>query len=88
MDLLGWIVSGFIIGAIAKLIHPGPNPGGFFVTTLIGVGGAILAGFIGEAVGLYRPGDAPGYILSTGGAVLILVIYHAVAAKSPQAGTT
>lgn len=60
MDLLGWIVIGLLAGALAKLIMPGRDPGGCIVTMLLGIAGALLAGFMGRLAGLYAPGKAPG----------------------------
>ena len=79
--ILGWIVFGLIVGLIAKLLHPGRDPGGFIVTIGIGILGSLLGGFIGRAVGLYREGQGAGIIMSIIGAVLLLVIYHAVVGR-------
>ena len=73
---LGWIVVGAIAGVLAKAIMPGKDPGGCLVTILLGVGGALLAGFIGNAVGWYTQGQAGGFIAATLGAILILFIYR------------
>ena len=72
----GWILIGLIAGALAKLIMPGKDPGGCIVTILLGIGGALLAGFIGNAVGWYDAGGAGGFIAATLGAILILWIYR------------
>ena len=73
---LGWILIGLIAGALAKLIMPGRDPGGCLVTILLGIGGALLAGFIGNAVGWYSQGQAGGFIAATLGAIIILWIYR------------
>lgn len=73
---LGWILIGLIAGALAKLIMPGKDPGGCLVTILLGVGGALLAGFVGNAVGWYSQGQAGGFIAATLGAIVILWIYR------------
>ena len=75
-SFLGWIVVGAIAGVLAKAIMPGKDPGGCIVTILLGVGGALLAGFIGNAVGWYTQGQAGGFIAATLGAILILFIYR------------
>lgn len=82
MGVLFWIVLiGFIAGVIARLIMPGPNtPKGFVVTTILGVAGALLASFIGEAIGLYRPGQGAGLIGATIGALVILFVWHRLVA--------
>ncbi len=77
--LLGWIIFGAIVGIVAKLLHPGRDPGGFLVTILLGIAGSLLGGFIGRAIGLYRQGQGAGFIMSVLGAIVLLVIYHAVA---------
>lgn len=74
--ILGWIVFGLIVGIIAKLVMPGRDPGGFIVTALLGIAGALLGGFIGRFAGLYGPGDAAGFIMSTLGAVALLFVYR------------
>jgi uncharacterized membrane protein YeaQ/YmgE (transglycosylase-associated protein family) len=76
--VLGWIVFGLIVGIIAKLLTPGRDPGGFVITALIGIVGALLAGWLGRAVGWYRADEGAGLIASVVGAVILLVIYHAV----------
>jgi uncharacterized membrane protein YeaQ/YmgE (transglycosylase-associated protein family) len=73
---LGWILIGLIAGALAKWIMPGKDPGGCLVTIALGIGGALLAGFIGNAVGWYTQGQAGGFIAATLGAILILWIYR------------
>ena len=77
--LLGWIIFGAIVGIIAKLLHPGRDPGGFLITILLGIAGSLLGGFIGRVIGLYRQGQGAGFIMSILGAIILLVIYHAVA---------
>ena len=78
MGVLIWIVViGFVAGIIARFIMPGPNtPKGFVVTTVLGIAGAFLATFLGEAVGWYRPGQGAGLIGATVGALIILFIWH------------
>ena len=76
MSILGWILFGLIVGALAKLVMPGRDPGGIVVTTLLGIAGALLGGFAGRLLGLYKPGDSAGYIMATLGAVVILFAYR------------
>jgi uncharacterized membrane protein YeaQ/YmgE (transglycosylase-associated protein family) len=75
-QIIGWIVFGLIVGIVAKLLMPGRDPGGFIVTAIIGVVGAVLAGWIGRAVGWYGPNDSAGFLMSVVGAVILLAIYH------------
>ena len=74
--VLGWILFGLVVGIIAKLLMPGRDPGGFIITALLGIAGAVLGGFIGRAAGLYGPGEPAGFLMSTAGAVILLFIYH------------
>lgn len=76
--VIGWIIFGLIVGIVAKLLMPGRDPGGFVVTSIIGIVGAVLAGWIGRAVGWYGPNDSAGFLMSVVGAVVLLAIYHAV----------
>jgi uncharacterized membrane protein YeaQ/YmgE (transglycosylase-associated protein family) len=76
LGILGWILFGLVIGAIAKLLMPGRDPGGIIVTMLLGVAGALLGGFLGRLVGWYQPNEPAGYIVATLGAVLLLFIYR------------
>lgn len=77
MGILWTLIIGLVVGAIAKLIMPGRDPGGIIVTMLIGVAGALLAGFLGRALGWYaNPGEAPGIIASVIGALVLLFLYR------------
>lgn len=76
MGLLGWAIFGLIVGALAKLVMPGRDPGGIIVTMLLGIAGAVLGGFVGRAMGFYGPGEAAGFLMSFAGAVLLLVLYR------------
>jgi uncharacterized membrane protein YeaQ/YmgE (transglycosylase-associated protein family) len=80
--VLGWIFFGLIVGIVAKLLMPGRDPGGFIVTTLIGVAGALMGGFLGRALGLYGPNEAAGFLMSVAGAVVLLLLYRTL---SPRA---
>jgi uncharacterized membrane protein YeaQ/YmgE (transglycosylase-associated protein family) len=74
--VIGWIVFGLIVGAIAKLLMPGKDPGGFIVTILIGIAGALVGGFVGRAVGLYREGEPAGFFMAVLGSILLLFLYR------------
>ncbi len=76
MGILTWILFGLVVGIIAKFLMPGKDPGGFIVTILLGVAGALLGGFIGQAMGFYGPNQAAGWLVSILGAILLLVIYR------------
>jgi uncharacterized membrane protein YeaQ/YmgE (transglycosylase-associated protein family) len=76
MGILGWILFGLVIGAIAKLLMPGKDPGGIIVTILLGIAGAVLGGFAGRALGFYGPGEAAGWLMALLGSVILLWIYR------------
>ena len=78
MEILGTIVIGLIVGALAKLVMPGRDPGGNIVTILLGIAGSFIAGMMGHSLGWYEAGEAPGWIASVIGAILLLAIYRAV----------
>ncbi|MCW3798163.1 GlsB/YeaQ/YmgE family stress response membrane protein [Sphingomonas sp. BN140010] len=79
--VIGWIVIGLLAGGIAKLLMPGRDPGGCIVTILLGIAGALLAGFIGKAVGWYDEGEAAGFLAAIVGAFIILFLYRTIAGR-------
>jgi uncharacterized membrane protein YeaQ/YmgE (transglycosylase-associated protein family) len=83
--LLGVIIIGFIAGAVAKLVMPGKDPGGFIITIALGVAGALLATFLGRLIGWYQQGESAGFIAAIVGAVILLVLYHLFKKKQPNA---
>ena len=74
--ILGWILFGLVVGVIAKLVMPGRDPGGFIMTILLGIVGAVLGGYIGRALGFYGPGQSAGFLMSIAGAIVLLAIYR------------
>jgi len=82
LTILGWILFGLIVGALAKLVMPGRDPGGIAVTILLGIVGALVGGFIGRMLGLYQHGESAGYIMATLGAIVILFAYRRFAAHA------
>lgn len=76
MTIVGWILFGLVVGLLAKLVMPGRDPGGFLVTILLGIAGAVLGGMVGRAMGFYGPNESAGWIMSTLGAIALLVIYR------------
>ena len=85
MGILWTIIIGFIAGIIAKLIHPGPNePTGFVLTTLLGIAGAFVATYLGQAIGWYRAGEGAGLIGAVVGALIVLVAWGMFAPRNPQ----
>ena len=83
MGVIWTIILGFVIGVVAKLLHPGKDNMGFIVTILLGVAGSLLAGLIGEAVGWYKAGEGAGFIASVVVAIILLVIYGKIKANKP-----
>src|SRR6187200_2890699 len=81
MGILTWILFGLVVGVIAKLVTPGRDPGGFIVTILLGIAGALLGGFIGRAMGFYGPNESAGWLMSIGGGIVLLVLYRLVARR-------
>jgi uncharacterized membrane protein YeaQ/YmgE (transglycosylase-associated protein family) len=79
--IIASIVIGLLAGGIAKLLMPGRDPGGCFITILLGIGGALLANFLGRAVGWYKEGESAGFLAAIVGAVLILFIYRTIVAR-------
>jgi len=78
MNVLGWVMFGFVVGLIARVIMPGKDPMGLLGTIVIGILGALLGGWVGQAMGWYQPEGAAGFVAATVGAVIILGIYYAV----------
>ena len=85
MSILGWILFGLIVGALAKLVMPGRDPGGIIVTMLLGIAGALLGGFLGRALGLYGEGETAGFVMSFIGAVILLALYRIMVGRSSVA---
>ncbi len=78
MSVLWTIIIGFVVGVLAKLLHPGRENMGLIMTALLGIGGALLAGYVGQMIGWYRAGEGAGFVGSLIGAIVILVIYGMV----------
>jgi len=81
MDILWTIIIGLIVGALAKLVMPGKDPGGIIITILLGIVGAFVGTFLGRALGLYAAGEPAGWIMSVIGAVIVLLIYRMVTGR-------
>lgn len=76
MHIIGWIVFGLVVGIVAKLLMPGRDPGGFVITAILGIVGALVGGFIGRLIGWYGEGDPVGFIMAVAGSILVLVVYR------------
>lgn len=84
MGFIGWIIFGLVVGLVAKLLMPGRDPGGFFITAVIGIVGAVVGGFLGRAIGWYGPNDPVGFVMAVLGAIVLLVVYRLIA-RRPRA---
>ena len=82
--IIGWIIFGLIVGALAKLVMPGRDPGGIIITMLLGIAGAVAGGFIGRALGWYGPNDSAGFLMSFVGAIILLWIYRMIVGRSAR----
>lgn len=82
MNIIWIILIGFVVGLLAKMLTPGRDPAGFFITAAIGIAGSLLATFGGQAIGLYRTGELAGFVGSLIGAIILLVIYHLIRRNS------
>ena len=76
MHLIWTIIIGLIAGAIAKFLTPGKDPGGFVITALLGIAGAVVATYLGQFIGWYQEGEGAGFIASVVGAILLLLVYR------------
>ena len=82
MGIIWTMLIGFVVGLLAKMLTPGKDPSGFFITAIIGIAGSLLATYGGQALGLYAAGEPAGFLGSLVGAVILLVLYHFLARKS------
>jgi uncharacterized membrane protein YeaQ/YmgE (transglycosylase-associated protein family) len=82
MHLIWTLIIGLVIGAVAKFLMPGKDPGGIIITILIGIAGSFIATYIGRAMGWYQEGQGAGFIMSVLGAILLLGIYHLIRRKT------
>ncbi len=85
MTIIWAIIIGFLVGLVAKFLMPGRDPGGFIVTTLLGIVGALVATFLGQAMGIYAAGQSAGFIGAVIGAIVVLLVYHLIRGRRPVA---
>ena len=83
--LLWELIIGLVVGAVAKFLMPGKDPGGIWITMIIGIAGSIIATYIGQAIGWYRAGQGAGFIMSVAGAILLLFIYRLIKGAAAKA---
>lgn len=83
MSIIWTVIIGFIVGLVARFLMPGRDPAGFVVTAILGIVGALVATFLGQALGWYAPGQPAGFIGSVIGAIIVLAIYHLIRRNRP-----
>jgi uncharacterized membrane protein YeaQ/YmgE (transglycosylase-associated protein family) len=83
--LLWELIIGLVVGAVAKFVMPGKDPGGIWITMIIGIAGSILATYIGQAIGWYKAGQGAGFIMSVVGAIVLLLIYRVIKGAAAKA---
>src|SRR4030095_4115132 len=81
MEILYAIIIGLVVGIVAKFLLPGKDPGGFIITALLGIAGAVVAKYIGQGLSWYQPGEAAGFIASVVGAILLLALYRMIVSQ-------
>ena len=79
MSVIGFILFGLVVGVVGKLIMPGRDPGGFIITILLGIAGALVGGFLGRSLGMYGEGEPAGFVMAVIGSIILLAIYRMVA---------
>ena len=84
MHIIWTILIGFVAGLVAKMLTPGKDPSGFFITAAIGIAGSLIATYVGQAVGWYQAGESAGFIGAVVGAIVLLVIYHLIRRSNPN----
>lgn len=85
MSIIGTLIIGLLVGIVAKFLMPGKDPGGFIITTLIGIAGAFIAHFLGRQMGWYADGEPAGFIASVVGAILLLAVYRLIVGRRAKA---
>jgi uncharacterized membrane protein YeaQ/YmgE (transglycosylase-associated protein family) len=84
MHIIGWIFFGLVVGIVAKFLMPGRDPGGFFMTALLGIVGALVAGFLGRLIGWYGDGDPVGFVMAVIGSIILLAAYRFTMGRTPS----
>ena len=85
MGIIGWILFGLVVGIVAKFLMPGRDPGGFIITAVLGVVGALLGGFVGQSLGFYREGEPAGFLMAVVGSIILLLLYRMFAGRTGRA---
>ena len=85
MGFIAWILFGLAVGIVAKFLMPGRDPGGFIITAVLGIVGAVLGGFIGQSLGFYREGEPAGFLMAVIGSIVLLLLYRMFVGRSGRA---
>lgn len=85
MHILGWILFGLVVGIVAKFLVPGRDPGGFVITAILGIVGALVGGFVGRLIGWYGEGDPVGFVMAVIGSIILLAVYRATLGRGARA---
>ena len=85
MGIIGWILFGLVVGIVAKFLMPGRDPGGFIITAVLGVVGALVGGFLGQSLGFYREGEPAGFLMAVVGSIILLLLYRMFAGRTGRA---
>ena len=85
MHIIGWIVFGLVVGIVAKFLMPGRDPGGFVITAILGIAGALVGGFVGRQIGLYGEGSPVGFIMAVLGSIIVLAVYRFTMGRTASA---
>ena len=86
MHILGWILCGLVVGIVAKFLMPGRDPGGFVITAILGIVGALVGGFVGRLIGWYGEGDPVGFVMAVIGSIILLAVYRVTLGRGAHAG--
>ena len=84
MYIIGWILFGLAVGIVSKFLMPGRDPGGFFITVLLGIVGSLVGGFLGRLVGWYGDGDPVGFVMAVVGSIVLLAAYRSTMGRTPR----
>ena len=85
MHIIGWILFGLVVGIVAKFLMPGRDPGGFILTAILGIVGALVGGFVGRLTGWYGEGDPVGFVMAVIGSIMLLAVYHVTLGRGAHA---
>ena len=85
MHIIGWILFGLVVGIVAKFLMPGRDPGGFILTAILGIVGALVGGFVGRLIGWYGEGNPVGFVMAVIGSIILLAVYRVTLGQNAHA---